>query len=467
MEVQSATAGLIIRRIHLPSKVSAYPHRLYDVFCNSGRVSDIRESSDDAPLPEAPGMQVIDTGGRGILLPSLCHSHIHLDKCFLLEKCDALVTGDFKEALQVTSKAKACFRYYQDDLYARGSRLIRESVQCGVTSMRAHVEVDRTVDSTCLDVGLKLKYDFKDICDVQIAVFAQDPLYVPGSPTPSDNLSLLERAASHPSISAIGSAPYVEPSLHQSKQNINHILDLAEAFNLHVDFHLDYNLNPSSKPLIHYVIEQLRQRRWVHDMPGRSGRRRHVTIGHATRLSLFTQSEWFSLVSLIASENLPISFVALPQSDLYMMGREDDSTNPPGLAPRRGTLRLPRLVREYGKDVNFALSVNNVDNAFTPQGSVDPLSLCPLGVAVYQAGTVADAEILVDAVTLASKRVIGEAVVSRRLIPQVGDTADFLILHGNDTLHSVALNPGWERTTIKGGVVVATRRNNAWILQKN
>ena len=34
--------------------------------------------------------------------------------------------------------------------------------------MRAHVEVDKTVHMSCLDTGLKLKDEFRAICDVQI-----------------------------------------------------------------------------------------------------------------------------------------------------------------------------------------------------------------------------------------------------------------------------------------------------------
>lgn len=36
------------------------------------------------------------------------------------------------------------------------------------------------------------------------------------------------------------------------------------------------------------------------------------------------------------------------------------------------------------------MAVNNVGNAFTPQGPPDPLALCTLGVALFQAGAKAD-----------------------------------------------------------------------------
>ena len=76
---------------------------------------------------------------------------------------------DFREALSVTDKAKARFSQDESAVLRRGHELIRRSVECGVTSMRAHVEVDTTVKNTCVDVGLRLREQFKDQCDVQIA----------------------------------------------------------------------------------------------------------------------------------------------------------------------------------------------------------------------------------------------------------------------------------------------------------
>lgn len=71
--------------------------------------------------------------------------------------------------MNVTAKAKRDFPKNTDDLYRRGARLIEESVENGVTSMRAHVEVDGIVGFSCLDVAIKLKAQYKEICDVQIA----------------------------------------------------------------------------------------------------------------------------------------------------------------------------------------------------------------------------------------------------------------------------------------------------------
>lgn len=192
----------------------------------------------------------------------------------------------------------------------------------------------------------------------------------------------------------------------------------------HIDFHLDYNLDPAAEPLIHEVIIQARmycrfsgpdcppednapvsikadvadagsvQQRQAASLPSPHGANRNslrpcVTIGHVTRLQLFSPTEWRALSAEIG--DLPITIVGLPQSDMYIQGRihQGDPLGPP-----RSTLRVPLIEKEYG--IKVAMAVNNVDNAFTPQGTLDPLSsLVSFGVAIFQAVTPRDIRTLI------------------------------------------------------------------------
>jgi cytosine/adenosine deaminase-related metal-dependent hydrolase len=69
--------------------------------------------------------------------------------------------------MEVTTKAKASFD--SRDLVSRGRNLILESVKYGVTAMRAHVEVDGIVGHKCVEAGLHLKEELKELCDVGLA----------------------------------------------------------------------------------------------------------------------------------------------------------------------------------------------------------------------------------------------------------------------------------------------------------
>ena len=90
--------------------------------------------------------------------------------------------------------------------------------------------------------------------------------------------------------------------------------------------------------------------------------------------------------------DLPISFIGLPTSDLFMMGRPRADEEESWRDRVRGTLQVPWLIKEFG--VNAAIGVNNVGNAFTPHGSADPLAVAALGVGLYQIGTGEDAKLL-------------------------------------------------------------------------
>ncbi|KAI0801822.1 hypothetical protein BC629DRAFT_1591504 [Irpex lacteus] len=439
---------LLIHNVHLCQEDGDDEKTLYDVVCADGKVVSIEKTDETRKVME--GVNVVDAKGRGLLIPGLCHAHIHLDKCFLLDRCD-LKTGDFKEALAVTAEAKANFPKDVEDLLRRGRRLIEESIASGVTAMRAHVEVDETVGLTCLEAGLKLKKEMEGRCYVQIAAFAQDPLFHP-SGAPNRNFILLVDASRTAGVDVIGSAPYVESDTNNAKQNIKSMFSLACERNLQLDFHLDYNLDYRQNPLIGDVLDECKyyagSQRWTGS----------ICVGHATRLTLWDDREWRAYKQRSAASRIPVTLIGLPQSDVYMMGRDVPS-------PPRSTLNVCRLDRKY--DVQIAMAVNNIENAFTPQGPVDPLALCPLGVALFQAGTKADCISLLKAVTTTARRAIGiqeewpedfvEIPDGSSLFPHVGQRANFVLLHGNDNVQSAVCNPCYDRTTIMDGRVVCKR----------
>jgi cytosine/adenosine deaminase-related metal-dependent hydrolase len=254
----------------------------------------------------------------------------------LLEKTP-VGDGSFSEALKKTSEAKAAFT--KDDLIQRGEKLIKASLQHGVLSMRAFVEVDPTVGLICLEAGLILRERFKNHCTIQLCIFAQDPIFYPQDASKQARMSqLLEQACEmSPQDSVLGSTPYVEQDYNGQCRNIDYLFNLADTFDRSVDFHLDYNLDEDTKPLVWYVFEQAHKRQW----------KKGITIGHATRMSLFSESEWDRLAKLC--HGLDVGFVALPHSDLYMQGRVT-----PYKSRSRATLPLLELQQ---RDVPCALAV--------------------------------------------------------------------------------------------------------------
>ncbi|KAK5175869.1 uncharacterized protein LTR77_001009 [Saxophila tyrrhenica] len=359
--------------------------------------------------------------GKGALLaPSLCHPHVHIDKAFLLSHPKyahlQIEKGDFQEAMALTGEAKKDFE--ELDLLERGQRLIDESVEAGVTHMRAFVELDAVVGMKCLDAGIKLKRETKaeGRCMVQLCAFAQLPLFTSTERDGGEKIrGLMQEAARNPDVDVLGSTPYVEADRQKMEQNVRWMVDLTGENGKHLDFHLDYHLDPEGEPMVPYVLRTLKESSWKE-----KAKEKTVVLGHCTRLTLFEEDELKSMKEDVL--DLPISFVGLPTSDLFMMRSEQKN---------RPTLNIPHLIKEHG--LNASTGINNIGNAFTPYGSCDPLTLACNGVGIYQAGTKEDAELLYECVSSRARQAIGLATSSSAgttggsLELKTGDEANLLL----------------------------------------
>jgi len=377
-----------LQNVILPSRGS---DKTFDVTISDNIVTSVTRSSPQHTCPS-------------LLLPSLCHPHLHLDKAYLLTSNNptyshlAPETGSFCEALTNTAQAKSL--YTEEDLYLRGSQLLATTHAQGATTARTFVEVDATTGTLPLTVARRLKRDFAHLIELQIVAFAQERL-CSGADGDANRRVLEEVLASEAAadIAVLGTTPYVESSRQAQISNIAWAIRTAIDKNLHLDFHLDYNLNshssdPECSPLTYEVISGLNSTHWTTKNEGKT-----VVLGHCTQLSLLGNDDLNQLKTKISDEGLPVHFVGLPTSDLFMMGR--------GHHPKpRGTLPVMDFI---SNGLEACLGVNNVGNAFTPFGTADPLSLASWAVGIYQAGTEADAEILYGCVSWRARRAIGLA----------------------------------------------------------
>lgn len=403
LDIESLEPVELIRGVRAASSPKNICYNL-SIDSEQGRITNIQPVSPETDNENAP-LRSRDMQ-QCFALPSLCHPHVHLDKPYLLShpSTSHLVpkSGDFKEALSMTGQAKKL--YTPKSLLERGNWLIADSVRAGVTHMRAFVEIDATVKFMCLNAGLELKELWADRCEIQICAFAQDPIF--SGENAEENRSLLEEAAGVPHVDAVGSTPYVEENQEKGRQNVDFAMALAVKYGKHLDFHLDYYLDEKREPMVWHVLDQLVEKRWVTLNP-----RKTVALGHCTRLTLFGNKELEKMASIIKQNELPIFFVGLPTSDLFMMARTSDSEETRDR--KRGTLQIPWLVEKFG--LSGAIGINNVGNAFTPQGGADPMGLASMCVGLYQVGTVDKAELLY--VSYARSRVVclADTIVEMRL----------------------------------------------------
>jgi hypothetical protein len=379
-----------LKNVILPLQDSS---QQWDIQIEAGVVSSMKPSDQPSPNPS-------------LLLPSLCHPHIHLDKPYLLtcnhsssknhpDYSDLIPkSGSFDEALSNTAEAKK--RYTPEDLYLRGSQLLATSYGQGVTCLRGFVELDHVTQLQPLKTGIRLKKEFEGFLDLQICAFAQDPIF--STKHGDGNRNILTKALEEfgALIEVLGTTPYVEEDDDMSKKNIQWAIHTALKYNLHLDFHIEFNLKESDiMEFFNYIVDQLVASNWPTN-PGAPT----VVLGHATRLTLASHQELSQFSDRIREAKLPVQFVGLPTSDVFMMGRplsDDVSEQDTPLSRQCGTLHVPKMIQEYG--LNACLSVNNVGNAFTPYGTGDPLGVASLGVGLFHAGKIDDAKLLYEAVS--------------------------------------------------------------------
>src|SRR3954468_23386955 len=203
----------------------------------------------------------VDAAGR-LVLPGFVDTHIHLDKACLLGRCGH-GHGSLGEAIKAVAAMKRDFTV--EDVYARGRKVIERAVVNGTTRMRTHVEIDPRIGLRSFEAIKALKRDYAWALDLSICAFPQEGL------TNDPGAEELLVAALRDGADLIGGCPYTDTD---PDEQLERVFNHAEAFDVDVDLHLDFDLDPSWWHL-EEVCKQAERRNY-------GGR---VAIGHATKIS--------------------------------------------------------------------------------------------------------------------------------------------------------------------------------------
>jgi cytosine deaminase len=379
---------LVIRRARLVEDDRA----LVDIGIAGGRVAEIAP----AIVSEAPSE---DIDGR-LAIPGFVETHIHLDKSCLLDRCHC-TEGTLTEAIAAVAAAKRGFTV--EDVYQRAQRTLEKAIVNGTTRMRTHVEIDPRVGHKGFDAVRALKRDYAWAIDLQICAFPQEGLTNdPGAE------ELLVAACEH-GADLIGGCPYTDtdPTTH-----IARIFDIARRFDLDIDLHLDFDIDPSWMHLDE-VCRQTQAHRW-------GGR---VAIGHVTKLSAIDHRSLIGVGRRLADAGVAVT--VLPATDLFLMGREHERHVPRGVAP---------VHRLLSHGVTCSLATNNVLNPFTPFGDCSLLRMANLYANVTHVGRPGDLKACFDMVTTLPARLINATDYGIA----VGHPADLVVLDSRDPAMAVA-----------------------------
>ena len=342
-----------------------------------------------------------DLGGR-LILPGFCDTHVHLDKACLLNRCGH-DHGGLADAIAAVSRLKADFTC--EDVYARGARCLDRAITQGTSHMRTHVELDPAVGLRSFEAILSLKQDYAWAIDLNICVFPQEGLFNrPG--TEALLVSALKQGAD-----VLGGCPYTDT---RPDDHVARIFDLAQRFDVDLDFHLDFDLDPNWMHL-DAVMRETERRGW-------EGR---VAVGHATKLSALSTDALAQIA--VRLEQSGVAVTTLPATDLYLMGRAHDGNVPRGVTP---------VHRLQAQGVTCSIATNNVLNPFTPFGDLSLLRMANLYANVCHAGP-SDFGSVLDLVTESPARLMR--------LPNYGiakgAAADLIVLDARDEVDAIAALP--------------------------
>jgi cytosine deaminase len=328
-----------------------------DVGIADGRIAAIEDDL-------AGDARTLDMAGR-LAVPGFIESHIHLDKACILDRCKS-EQGTLAEAIGEVSAAKRAFT--AEDIRARAAKTLEKCILQGTTRVRAHLEVDPVIGTASIDAVVPLIDQYAWAIDLEICVFPQEGLLNnPG--TDELMIAALERGAT-----VAGGCPYTDSN---PLGQIARIFEMALAFDVDIDFHLDFDTNPEGM-----TVDDVCR---LTDRHGYGGR---VAIGHVSKLSALPAASLKAVAARLAGAGVAVT--ALPSTDLYLMGADRDHDIVRGVAP------VHRLI-EYG--VNCALSTNNVLNPFTPFGDCSMVRMANLYANIGQIGAQAGIRECLEMVT--------------------------------------------------------------------
>jgi cytosine deaminase len=287
-----------------------------------------------------------DTDAKGqLLLPTLAEPHAHLDKAFLAERMHNQ-TGDLLGAIHAVHENAHTLTF--DDIVERATRAVNIYLKNGTTRIRTHAD---TFDGSTLQVRAlrQVANNFRDLCDIEICALVQWPLTgKEGKPS-----RLLAERARADGADLIGGCPHLDTDPSQANKVF---LSLAKDLDCDLDLHVDETLNTGMLSLRDLA------KRVVNKAPSFG-----VTASHCVSLGMQSAKVQKQVSQLVAEADIAI--VTLPQTNLYLQGREHPSAMPRALTAL-AALRTAGVTVLAGGD--------NLQDPFNPLGRADPLEAAGL-----------------------------------------------------------------------------------------
>ena len=395
----------------------------------NGRLADgrhvdvaMRNRRIEAVLPtgEPREGRVHDLGGW-LLIPPMAEPHAHLDKALTSEQVPN-PKGDLAGAIDAWVAAAAAGVFTPDDMAVRIRAALDKLLLSGVTAVRSHINCGSGSGIWHLQAAQEAAAAYADLMDIEFVALTHSPMVGEGSEANQQAL----RDAVEAGVDLVGGCPHLEPD---GDGSIAHALGVAGGSGLPVDLHVDETLNPDMltlRSLARQVIDR--------------GMEGQVAASHCVSLGVQPVEVQAAVAAEVAAAGIAI--VPLPQTNLFLQGRDHPVATPRGLTAI-ATLRAAGVLIAAGAD--------NVQDPFNLVGRSDPLETAAL---LVMAGHVLPD----DAYDMVSNNVR----LAMRLDPvrfEPGDPADFVAIDAPSIRGAVADAP-YDRTVFHAGRVVAETRTS-------
>lgn len=390
--------------------------RHVDISIADGVITDVTTTA--AAVPDTiAGDDRYDLDGW-LLLPAMAEPHAHLDKALTAEAVPN-PTGDLSGAIEAWVAAAAAGTFTHDDMVARVRAALDKLLLNGTTAVRSHINCGSGSGIANLLAAQEAVVDYAGLMDVEFVALTHSPMAGPDGEANRDAL----RRAIDAGVDLVGGCPHLEAD---GAGCIEVALDAARSGGIPVDLHVDETLDPTMltlRDLARAVVDR-----------GLEGR---VAASHCVSLGMQPPSVQAAIAAEVAAAGIDI--VPLPQTNLFLQGRDHPQATPRGLT-------AIAALREAG--VNVAAGGDNVQDPFNLVGRSDPLETAAL---LVMAGHVLPDDAY-DMVSNHARRAMRLPTVRFR----VGDPADFVAIDAASIREAIADAPADRKVFHAGRLVAAT-----------
>ncbi|HKA03129.1 MAG TPA: amidohydrolase family protein [Acidimicrobiales bacterium] len=380
--------------------------------CVDVRVAGPRIDAVADRLEPDPGEAVVDLSGH-LLLPAPAEPHAHLDKALTADRVPN-PAGDLLGAIQAWLAHRPTLTV--DDIAARAERAVRMLSANGVTAIRTHVDVGADIGTRGIDALLRTRRAVDELVDLQIVVLPSVPST---GALGAGNRAALEEAVAM-GVDVVGGCPHLEA---EPVVALEHTFELAAGAGRPIDLHTDETLDATTLHLP--------------DIAGlvvKTGFPHQVTASHCVSLGMQDASTQRDVSERVAGAAMAV--VTLPQTNLYLQGRDHCTATPRGLTAIRPLLDAGAVV---------AGGADNLQDPFNIVGRGDPFETAAL---LVMAGHLTPAEAY-HAVSSGSRAAMGLEPVE--IAP--GSPAELVAVRADSLREAIATAPAGRVVVHRGRLV--------------